>query len=63
MFDDLASPENIEVRAALDSLLTAPLAKLLRNRRYLESSIILKLFFYLLELLCNDVVCADHGTY
>jgi hypothetical protein len=35
MFDDLASPRNERMQKAMDRLLTAPLAKLLRNRRYL----------------------------
>ena len=33
MFDELASPENPEVKHSLSMLLTQPLAKLLRNRR------------------------------
>lgn len=33
MFDDLASPENVYVKTGLSQLLTAPLAKFLRNRR------------------------------
>jgi hypothetical protein len=33
MFDELASPENPEVKQCLETLLTQPLARLLRNRR------------------------------
>lgn len=33
MFDELASPENSDVKEALNNLLTQPLARLLRNRR------------------------------
>jgi len=49
MFDDLATPINERLRTALDLLLTAPLAKLLRNRRYFQIRIIKPLFIYIFE--------------
>ena len=34
MFDDFSTAVNSDVRSAMDRLLTAPIAKLLRNRRF-----------------------------